>query len=60
MKQKTQLSQLFQGMVMKCPLAINDYGKCLVMAKDRDSLHHHSCQKEFLELMKCFEKVSEE
>ena len=54
---ETKLGNLFGQMTIKCPLEISSYGKCLLICKEVDTLQRGSCQKEFIQLLKCFEKV---
>jgi hypothetical protein len=59
MSGKNQIKDIFQGVVVKCPIEITQYGKCLVISKEKDSLGYHTCNEEFTRLLKCFQKVSD-
>jgi hypothetical protein len=52
----TQFGKAYAKTMASCPMEISGYGRC-VIAK-RDSLEKGSCQREFQQLLKCFEKVS--
>lgn len=52
-----KLKGIFSNMLIKCPLEISSYGKCLLICKEKDIISKGICQKEFLQLMKCFEHV---
>jgi hypothetical protein len=57
MSGRNQIKDIFQGVTVQCPLEITQYGQCLVLSKEKDSLGYHSCNQEFLRLLKCFQKV---
>ena len=52
----TQFGKAYAKTMVSCPLEISGYGRCVIANKD--GLEKGTCHKEFQQLMKCFEKVS--